>query len=218
MDLSTFSFFNPAPDFREMSILRLISQQPAISQSELAKRTGIVPSMVNKYIYQMEDEGYLVKVGENRRKMTYQLTGEGKFRLQFLTISYLHEVSQLYTQSHDIFLEVLREIEHNQIKRLYLYGAGIIGGVIAEILRFEDYEILGYVDDAVDKTAKTFYDYPVYQPGQVKREQYDGVIIASFKHAEQMYLQAVDFGMKNIFCFEITEQGTVRLKKMGGEA
>src|SRR6056297_49386 len=207
MDLSSFSFFNPAPDFREMSILRLISQQPSISQGELAKCTRIVPSMVNKYIYQMEEEGYLVKVGENRRTMTYQLTDEGKFRLQFLTISYLHEVSRLYTQSHAIFQEVLTEIEKNKIKKLYLYGAGIIGGVIAEILQFEDFQILGYVDYAVDKTNSNFYGYPVLSPSDISKENYDGVIIASFKHAEQIYQQAVESGMKNIFCFEITEQG-----------
>ena len=216
MDLSSFSFFNPAPDFREMSILRLISQKTDISQGALARSSGIVPSMVNNYISQLEKDGFLVKEGENRRNMSYQLTDEGKFRLQFLTISYLNEVSKLYTKSHDIFLEVLTEIEKHHIKRLYLYGAGIIGGVIAEILRFEEYEILGYIDDSSKKIGECFNDFHVFSVSEIKDDVYDGVIIASFKHSAQMFERAVDLGLKNIFCFKITEQGTVRLEKMGG--
>lgn len=217
MELNNFSFFSPSPNFREMIILRMISQQPEISQGTLAKTTGIVPSMVNRYIYQLEQDDMLQKEGENRRNMQYNLTKKGRFRLQFLTIAYLNEVSNLYTQSHDIFLEVLTEIRKNNINKLYLYGAGIVGGIVAEILRFEEFEILGFIDDSVSKQEEQFHGFPIHSPEHIKETKYDGIVIASFRHSVNMHKKALEIGLKNIFCFEIEEQGEVRLKKMGGE-
>jgi len=217
MELNNFSFFSPSPNFREMIILRMISQAPEISQGALAKTTGIVPSMVNRYIYQLEQDDMLQKEGENRRNMQYNLTKKGRFRLQFLTIAYLNEVSNLYTQSHDIFLEVLTEIRKNNINKLYLYGAGIVGGIVAEVLRFEDFEILGFIDDAVSKQTEAFHGFPIHAPETIKEKPYDGIVIASFRHSDNMHTKALEIGLKNIFCFEIEEQGEVRLKKMGGD-
>ena len=217
MELSNFSFFSPSPNFREMNILRMVSQDSNISQGALAKATGIVPSMVNRYIYNLEKEGLLLKQGDNRRTMSYNLTQEGRLRLQYLTIAYLNEVSSLYTQSHDIFLEVLTEIKKNRIKKLYLYGAGIIGGIVAEILRFEEFEILGFLDDSKSKQDDVFYGFKIYSPNSVKDSLYDGVVIASFRHSEKMHKNASEIGLKNVFCFEISELGTVKLKKMGGK-
>lgn len=217
MELSNFSFFSPSPNFREMNILRMVSQDPDISQGALAKATGIVPSMVNRYIYELEKEGLLIKEGDNRRTMSYNLTQEGRLRLQYLTIAYLNEISSLYTQSHDIFLEVLTEIKKNRIKKLYLYGAGIIGGIVAEILRFEEFEILGFLDDSKSKQDNVFHGFKICSPNSVNDSLYDGVVIASFRHSEKMYKNASEIGLKNVFCFEISELGTVKLKKMGVE-
>ena len=217
MELNNFSFFSPSPNFREMIILRMISQEPEISQGALAKTTGIVPSMVNRYIYQLEQDDMLQKEGENRRNMQYNLTKKGRFRLQFLTIAYLNEVSNLYTQSHDIFLEVLTEIRKNNINKLYLYGAGIVGGIVAEVLRFEDFEILGFIDDSVSKQEEQFHGLSIHSPEHIKETKYDGIVIASFRHSDNMHKKALEIGLKNIFCFEIEEQGEVRIKKMGGE-
>ncbi len=217
MELSNFSFFSPSPDFREMIILRMISQEPEISQGVLAKATGIVPSMVNRYIYQLEQDDMLEKKGENRRNMQYNLTKKGRFRLQFLTIAYLNEVSGLYSQSHDIFLEVLTEIRKNNINKLYLYGAGIVGGIVAEVLRFEDFDILGFIDDSIAKQTEIFHGFSISSPESITKQSYDGIVIASFRHSDNMHKKALEIGLKNIFCFEIEEQGEVRLKKMGGE-
>ena len=111
MDLSEYSFFNPSPNFREMSILKALTESSSVSQERLARIAGIVPSMVNKYIRDFEDSELIQKEGENRRNMKYVLTEAGKFRLQYLTILYLKEAAKLYTESRDIFGEVLDTIK-----------------------------------------------------------------------------------------------------------
>ena len=212
MTLMDFSFFNPSPNFREMSLLRALSQNPDISQGILAKSAGIVPSMVNRYISEFEKEGVITKEGENRRTMSYALTEEGKFRLQFLTISFLNEVANLYSQSHEMFVEVLTSLKEKGINRLYLYGAGIIGGIVAEVLRLEEYEILGFVDDSALKCGEKFHDLGIYSPESIKGADYDGIIVSSFKHSGKMVENAQKHGLKKLFVFKIDEQGQVTLK------
>ncbi|WP_367363104.1 hypothetical protein [Mesotoga sp.] len=45
--------------------------------------------------------------------MRYVLTEAGKFRLQYLTILYLKEAAKLYTESREIFGEVLDTIKES---------------------------------------------------------------------------------------------------------
>ena len=50
LNIEKYTFFNPSPNFREMMILKLISEDNDISQDKISKNVGIVPSMVNKYL------------------------------------------------------------------------------------------------------------------------------------------------------------------------
>ncbi len=213
MNLSDFSFFNPSPDFREMNILKALSENPNISQEKLAKVAGVVPSMINRYINDFEEKGYIKKEGENRRTMKYVLLQKGKFRLQFLIISYLREVANLYSQSRETFGKLLDGLLAEGCKKTMLYGAGIIGSIVVDVLRTEGMEPVGFIDDSKAKQGGVFHDLNVYSIQEAKGMDYDALIISSFKHAQEMVSKAVKVGMKNIMVFEISNFGNVSLKK-----
>jgi len=212
MNIGEFSFFNPSPNFREMSILKVIAETSNISQERLAAVAGVVPSMINRYIKDFEEQEYIVKEGENRRKMRYILTEKGRFRLQFLTISYLREVAKLYVQSRETFGEVLDKLKDEGYERLLLYGAGIIGSILVDVLRTEGFVLVGFVDDSLFKQGSFFHDLKVYAPEEVSKLEYDGVIVASFKHAENITRNAAKYKMKNVMVFTISDMGDVELE------
>ncbi len=214
LNLNDFSFFNPSPDFREMNILRAITENPKISQDRLAKYVGVVPSMINRYISDFEEKGYIKKEGENKRTMRYILLQKGKFRLQFLIISYLREVANLYSQSRETFGKLLDRLLSEGSEKPLLYGAGIIGSIVVDVLRTEGIEPIGFVDDSPAKQDGVFHDLKVYSIDKAKNLNYDAVIIASFKHAQEMVRKAIENGMKNIMIFEISDFGNVSLKKI----
>ena len=218
MNLNEFSFFNPSPDFREMNILKALTENPSISQERLAKVAGIVPSMVNRYINDFEEKGYIKKEGENRRNMKYVLLEAGKYRLQFLTISYLREVATLYLQSRETFGRVLDEISSQGYEKLLLYGAGIIGSILVDVFRTEGMEVIGFIDDSAVKQSGMFHGLKVYSAVEANKLDYDAVIIASFKHAKKMVANALSANMKNVMVFEISELGNVSLKNAVGGA
>ena len=214
MDLSEFSFFNPSPNFREMSILKALTESSSVSQERLARIAGIVPSMVNKYIKDFEDSGLISKEGDNRRNMRYELTEAGKFRLQYLTILYLKEAAKLYTESREIFGEVLDTIKESEHESFYLYGAGIIGGILADVLRTEGLKIIGFIDDSIAKQNGTFHDLHVFSPEEVTCIEGTAVIVASFRHANNIVKNAKENGMKNVMVFTISRTGKVELEQV----
>ena len=214
MDLSEFSFFNPSPNFREMSILKALTESSSVSQERLARIAGIVPSMVNKYIKDFEDSGLISKEGDNRRNMRYELTEAGKFRLQYLTILYLKEAAKLYTESREIFGEVLDTIKESEHESFYLYGAGIIGGILADVLRTEGVKIIGFIDDSQAKQNGTFHDLHVSSPEEAKSDEETAVIVASFRHANNIVKNAKENGMKNVMVFTISKLGKVELEEL----
>lgn len=59
--------------------------------------------MVNKYLKDFEEKGYILKSGENKRNMSYELTEQGIKRLQFLIVSFVDEVSELYFDTKESF-------------------------------------------------------------------------------------------------------------------
>lgn len=214
MDLSEYSFFNPSPNFREMSILKALTESSSVSQERLARLAGIVPSMVNKYIKDFEDSGLIQKEGENRRNMKYVLTEAGKFRLQYLTILYLKEAAKLYTESREIFGEVLDTLKESEHQSFYLYGAGIIGGILADVLRTEGMKIIGFIDDSIAKQNGTFHDLHVFSPEEVTCNEDTAVIVASFRHADNIVKNARENGMKNVMVFTISRTGKVELEQV----
>jgi predicted transcriptional regulator len=213
LELDEYNFFNPSPNFREMMILKLISKNENISQDKLSKNVGIVPSMVNRYLKDFEEKKYLIKDGENRRNMKYELTDEGKKRLQFLTVSFVNEVSKMYSDTKNSFLNVINVLEKNNINKILLYGAGVIGGIVLKVLNSENMEVIGFIDDSLSKHGDKIHGIDIYSPGEIKEEKYDAVIIASFRHSEEILKNAKENKIKKLYIFKIDENGEVSLKK-----
>ena len=211
MDIHGYSFLNPSPNLREMTVLQMLIKNPALSQETLARNAGVVHSMVNRYLKDFEDEGLLIKEGENRRNMRYVLSEDGKYRLQYLTIAFLSEVAKLYSESRDIFGDVFDYLEQAHYRRLVLYGAGIIGGILVDALKTEGFEMVGFIDDSSIKQHDTFRGLRVFAPEEALQMDYDGVIVASFRHAKKITAKASSLQLKSILIFKIADDGKVSL-------
>jgi len=208
-----YGFFNPSPNFREMTILQMISKDPQVSQENIAKGVGIVPSMVNRYLKDFEDRSFIVKTGENRRQMNYEITAEGKKRLQFLVVSFITEVSRIYFETKKSFDNVLKTLERSDLSTILLYGAGVVGGIVLKVLTSEGINVAGFIDDSIAKQEEKLYGINILNPQNLEKLRYDAVIIASFKHSEEILMKAKKYNLRNIFIFKIDDTGNVSLVK-----
>ncbi len=207
------SFFEPTAKFKEYVVLKTISQLGSISQQKLAKIVGVAPSMVNKYLSSLQANGFIQKSGPNKKRMNYLLTDDGKARLQYLTVSYFSEVARLHKQSRETFRKVFETLQQLEAKRFILYGAGVIGQTLAELLLNEGLTVVCLLDDDPKKQGKNLLGIPIFSSEQFVSVSYDAILIASFRHADEIFQKAKRKNLRNIYIFRIETSGEMYLER-----
>ncbi len=211
--MDDYLFFEPSVLFREYVLLKAILSNGSFSQQQFSKIAHIAPSMVNRYLSLFEQKGYIKKTGPNRKKMSYVITEGGIYRLQYLSICYLRETAKLYSNSRQVFTEVLDQLSKFGLKKIVLYGAGIVGQTLLDALTGENIDVVAFVDDDSSKHGTTVNGVNVIDPDMVQKISYDAVLVASFRHADEIAQKAKSLKMQNIFVFKIQTDGRVFLER-----
>ncbi|WP_367363103.1 hypothetical protein [Mesotoga sp.] len=82
-----------------------------------------------------------------------------------------------------------------------------------DVLRTEGVKIIGFIDDSHSANG-TFHDLHVSSPEEVKSDEETAVIVASFRHANNIVKNAKEKGMKNVMVFTISKLGKVELEEL----
>jgi len=188
-EIKSSSYLYPSPLLRELQILELLDANPFLSQAAVAQEVDLAVAMVNKYISNFYNEGYLNKEAYSENRYVYRLTPKGKEKMQYHLFSYTAELLKLYSMVKDRVLIILEEFlsEQKGKMKVALYGAGEVAEVIFNTLMdMENVIITGIVDDSVEKQKKTFYSFPVMSPQKLDQISPDVVIITSWFYTREM--------------------------------
>lgn len=69
-----------------------------------------------------------------------------------------------YSFNNPEWFEDVEKLELNKTDRIFLWGAGKVGTVVAHVLERQGYEIIGFVDSDLSKAGTHVYGYRVYAP------------------------------------------------------
>ncbi|MDK2839020.1 MAG: hypothetical protein PWQ83_555 [Thermosipho sp. (in: thermotogales)] len=198
--IDTLKFFQPTPEYRKLVILEALYENPNLSQKELSAIAGVVPSLVNKYINELEKKGYIETKDLGKNKI-YNVTGEGLSELYFLKLSFFNDIVNLSkridSQLENIFLKLKGKNE------IGIYGAGLVGKVLAELLLNRGYNIVVYFDDDNGKVNSRVFGIPILPLNSKVR--IDALVVASIKNSEQMVKKAKKFDFTDIYVFKTEE-------------
>src|SRR5690554_6042671 len=89
-------YFSPTSELKELRLLEHIEEKPDTTQHEIAGVIGGAASMVNVYIDRLEKNGYLIRDYKSAKIVYYNITPEGIKRKNYLSITYFHELLELY--------------------------------------------------------------------------------------------------------------------------
>ena len=196
-------FFQPTTEMRTLEILQMINENSSISQAQLSSMVKIVPSMVNRYIDELYKRDLINKVG-GIRNMQYHLTEKGMMELQCLTLSYLKEVAGLYTFTSSSFTDVFDKLLGK--KNIVLYGAGVIGEMVSELLKSQGIFVSAFVDDF---KSGHIDGVNIVGLGEIYNGMYDAIIVTSFKNEKLITRKLLEKGYKNVYAFEIVGKRAV---------
>ena len=89
-------FLQPTPAYRELCILIELERNPENSQKKIGLKVGLAPSMVNAYIKNIVERGFVECRGENHRRIKYFLTSSGKKLKAELLVRFINETALIH--------------------------------------------------------------------------------------------------------------------------
>ena len=182
-----FDLLLPGRLIRELLLMIEVEHDPSISQSRLGKKIGLVPSMVNNYIRQMSEQGFLIKAGSSHRKTTYHLTEKGRAHCAELMKRYRIETVRLYKYAKQEFRRrLVGKFNSNRALKVALYGAAETGELAYQVCLELGHEVVGVVDQDPSRQGNHLFACRVSDPSKLTTMKPDVVFITSMGHADEI--------------------------------
>lgn len=190
-------FFSPTSELKELLLLQHIEKNPDTTQKEIAKVIDAAPSMVNVYIDNLEKQDYMVRDYKSAKIVYYNITPEGVKRKNFLLISYMRELLNLYKLAKDNVEGFLKELIEKGYKNILLYGAGDVAKTIIGVIRDKgdlNLKVLAVVDDNVEKIGTEFFGYKIVSRESIKDFNHDAILISSYTFEDDIRTRLDEIG------------------------
>ncbi len=200
------SFFILTPQLKELIILEYIEDNADVTQKELAKVANAAPSMINVYIEELEEKGYMKREYISAKVVNYLITPKGIQRKNFLLITYMRELLDLYHMAKRNVETFLKGLEAKGYKDLLLYGAGEVAETMIGVIRDKEetkVNVLAIIDDDVEKQGKEMMGYRVIAVDEIGEYEHDAVVITSYTFEDEIMgrLREVGYGMDRVVRF-----------------
>ncbi|MEA2064021.1 MAG: winged helix-turn-helix transcriptional regulator [Gemmatimonadota bacterium] len=182
-----FDLLQPGRLIRELLMMREIERDPSISQSRLALKMGLVPSMVNTYIRRMAEQGLVLKQGDTRRRTSYHLTGTGRLYRARLLKRYNIETVRLFKYAKQEIRHLMKEkLNSRNSLKVALYGAAETGELVCQVCLEMGHEVVGVVDSNPGRQGGHLLGVKVTGPESLISMEPDAVLITSMGHTDEI--------------------------------
>ncbi len=182
-------FFSPTSELKELLLLQHIEKNPDTTQKEIAKVINGAKSMVNVYIDNLEENGYMVRDYQSAKIVYYNITPEGVKRKNYLLINYMRELLDLYRLAKENVEKFLLEIEERGYSKLLIYGAGEVAETILGVIRDRNKDtlkVLAVIDDNDEIQGKELLGYKIISRADINHYEHDAVIITSYAYEDEI--------------------------------
>ncbi len=176
-------FFSPTSELKELLLLEHIEKNPDTTQKEIAEIISGATSMVNVYIDNLEERDYLSRDYKSAKVVYYNITLEGIKRKNYLAITYLQELLELYKLAEESVEHFLSGLENKGYRRLLLYGAGEVAETILGIIKGridKPLMVQAIIDDNRSRQGKQLLGYNIIPREEINKYEHDGIVITSY--------------------------------------
>lgn len=196
-------FFNPTSELKELLLLEHIEKNPDTTQKEIAKIINGAISMVNVYVDNLEEKKYLNRDYKSAKTVYYYITPEGIKRKNYLAITYLNELLELYKLAEENIDNFLVTIENKGYKNILLYGAGEVAETILGVINGRESKslhVVAIVDDDRNKQGKKLLGYSIISRELINSIEHDCIVITSYNFEDDITnrLKEMEYPLNNV--------------------
>jgi DNA-binding MarR family transcriptional regulator len=180
---------NPSDEI-SMRILEHINENPTITQRDLASKLGIALGLTNSYIKRLYKKGCIKIKNIDGKRIKYILTPKGFMEKARLTCNYMarsfnyfREIKQKIDQTYNTMME-------SGITRIILWGDSELVELCIISSKGLPITIVGIV--SLDGENKKNFNYSLYTKDEIKKIDFDAVLVTTFDEAEIAQLKNTD--------------------------
>ncbi len=186
------------PAQRDLEILSTIAQGGPVTQRSLAQKLGIALGLTNLYLKRLAQKGFIKIVDFPRKpaareRLRYLLTPKGFAEKARLTYQYMDYSLQLYRQTRQALREALDPLARQGHRRIVLCGTGEAAELAYLTIRELGLDLTGVVDGG--SPVQTFLGLPVRPLTELRPEELDVVIVATFAPADEIIRTLIGRGI-----------------------
>lgn len=193
-----YRFFRPTTALWELRILATLAEGGAVSQHEVARRSGLGSTMAHHYVRRMIDGGLVAVTGETNRTMRYAVTDSGVAYLDGLSRQYAREMARLYLIAKQECRRRLLGLARRGWRRVVLFGAAETGELVCSAARDTPVEVVGIVDNDRQKRRARIGGLPVEAPDAIEARRPDAVVITASRCADEIERQVRHLRLRGI--------------------
>jgi len=185
--VSDNSFFKPTALYKEFMILDLIEKDAHITQRQMASSIGVAVSLINSYLDEYEQKGYIKRKYLSTKTVEYFVSKKGLERRKLLNIWYLKSSHEVYLSAKDNIIKFIYQIIDKGFEKILLYGAGEVAEIILYVINDDNQiplEVLAVIDDDINRHDKSIVNLPIISIDEIYRYKHDGILVSSYKNHE----------------------------------
>ncbi|HLO33335.1 MAG TPA: winged helix-turn-helix transcriptional regulator [Anaerolineales bacterium] len=120
---------SPNEEFRELTLLENIENDPNVNQSTLATQLGVAVGTVNWHLKRLVAKGYVKVKRAERKKLRYIITPEGIALRARLAVDYVERSFSLYRKTRQRVGEYLSHVKSSGYDRVRILGKGDVADI-----------------------------------------------------------------------------------------
>jgi DNA-binding MarR family transcriptional regulator len=183
------NLYIPAPKLNELRILKEIASDPEITQAELARRCALSVAMVNNYMKELGDRGFLEFRRKNSKTISYYVTAAGKEAVDTTRTELLRELIKLLTDAKEQVKEIILSQAHRELRRVVLYGSGILAEIAFHALESAKISVIGVCTDDPAEVGQEWCGRERINSSQIRYMAPDAVVVALLQRSDDAYLR-----------------------------
>lgn len=191
------NYFSPTTKFKGYLVLELIFKTKNITQREIAKKANIALAMVNQYLKDYEEKGFIVKDYVSKKFINYSLTNKGIEYMRWQNIGYLAETQNLYNQAKEDMTIFLNKLVEKKYRDIILYGAGEVAEIILQTLNDNKsilLNVISLIDDDIAKQGKKISNVTINSVDYIDKVKHDAIMISSYAKHKEIMLKLINRG------------------------
>ena len=195
-------FFKETAKYKEILLLEFIENNDNISQPDIARHIGSSTSMVNSYIDDLEEKGFLKRFYKSSKVVKYNITTLGIKRKNYLEIVFIKELITMYLEGKEKVTHFLDKIIEKGFKDVIFYGAGDVAEIMLDIIKISEINInvKCLIDDDELKQSTELNGIEICALSEVYKYKHDGIIITSHAYEEEIIkkLKSINYSTNKI--------------------